>query len=192
MSMSRAFVAIVPPRAALDAVGKLSWRATHRPAELALPRLLGARWTTRAQWHVTLQFLGPRVDLDAAGAALASVRGAPARVCLGGIGGFPSARRASVVWVGLSEGAGAVSHLAAAVGEAMAALPEVPPDEREYHPHLTLARLARPADLRAVVAVASAARVGPPWVADRLVLFESVTAPTGARYRAHAHVALEA
>src|SRR6478752_2369837 len=145
--MSRAFVAIVPPRGVLDAVGKLSWRAMHRPKELALPRLIGARWTTRAQWHLTLQFLGTRVDLDEASAALAKVRGAALRVRLGGIGGFPSERRANVVWLGVIEGARELSTVAAAVGEAMA--PLVPTtDARAFHPHLTLARLTRPADLR--------------------------------------------
>ena len=118
MSM-RAFVAIVPPRAVLDAVGKVSWRAAHRPAEVALPRLLGPRWTTRDKWHLTLQFLGTRVDLAAAAAALTATTGAQ-RVRLGGIGGFPSERRASVVWVGVIEGAGAVTALAAAVLAAMA------------------------------------------------------------------------
>ena len=70
-------------------------------------------------------------------------------------------------------------------------LPVVPaPDEREYHPHLTLARLGTPADLRAAVAKASGTAIGPSWMADRLVLFESVTAPTGPRYRAHAEMML--
>jgi 2'-5' RNA ligase len=190
MSTARAFVAIVPSRAALDAVGKVSWRAAHRPAEAALPRLIGPRWTTREKWHLTLQFLGTRVDLDAAAAALATVRAAPARVRLGGIGGFPSERRANVVWVGVIEGAAEVTALAAAVNAALSPVVGAT-DEREYHPHLTLARLARPADLRAAVAKASSTAIGPSWMADRLVLFESVTAPSGARYRAHADVALE-
>jgi RNA 2',3'-cyclic 3'-phosphodiesterase len=184
----RAFVAVVPSRGALDAVGKLSWRAAHRPSEVAIPRLLGARWTTRAQWHLTLQFLGTGVDLDAAAEALAGIRGAPARVRLGGVGGFPSERRASVVWVGVIEGADSLRGLAAAVGDAMVPVGER--DPREFHPHLTLARLARPADLRAAAAAAAGVPVGPRWIADRLVLFESVTASTGARYRPHAELAL--
>jgi 2'-5' RNA ligase len=186
--MARAFVAIVPPRDALDAVGKVSWRCAHRPAELGLPRLLGPRWTTREQWHLTLKFLGNGVDLDAAATALASVRDAPVRVRLGGIGGFPSARRANVLWVGVIEGASAVTSLAAAVNEAMD--PVVGPAEtREYHPHLTIARLGRAADLR--VATASNAPIGPTWLADRLTLFESVTALTGAQYRAHSFQMLD-
>jgi 2'-5' RNA ligase len=189
--MARAFVAVVPPRAVLDAVGKQSWRAQHRPAEVALPKLLGARWTTRAQWHLTLQFFA-RVDLDAATTALATVRAAPAPMRLGGIGGFPDQRRATVMWVGVIEGGHALSALAAAVREAMSPVSGSSPVQRdpgEFHPHLTLTRLARAADLRAAAAVSGAA-IGPRWVADRLVLFESVTAPRGARYRRHAELPL--
>jgi hypothetical protein len=40
------------------------------------------------------------------------------------------------------------------------------------------------------VAAAGRAAIGPAWVADRLTLFESVTAPSGARYRAHAELPL--
>jgi 2'-5' RNA ligase len=187
--VSRAFVAIVPPRAVLDAVGKISWSAQHRPKELALPRLIGPRWTTREQWHLTLQFLGNHVDLDEAAAALATVQGSVANVRCGAFGGFPNEKRATVVWVGVIEGAAALSALAAAVNDAAAPLA----NEREalrFHPHLTLARLSRGADLRAATAQAGRAPIGPRWIADRLVLFESVTASTGARYRAHAEVAL--
>ncbi|HEY5012723.1 MAG TPA: RNA 2',3'-cyclic phosphodiesterase [Acidimicrobiia bacterium] len=199
MGTSRAFLAIVPPRAVLDAVGKVAWRAAHRPAELALPRLLSPRWTTREQWHLTLQFLGSHVDLDAAADALSSVRGAPARVRLGGIGGFPNARRATVVWVGVTEGARELAQLAASVGEAMAPVVGATGDDarggsrgaaRAFHAHLTLARLGRLADLRAAEESRACARVGPSWIAESLVLFESVTAAEGARYRPHAEVAL--
>jgi 2'-5' RNA ligase len=187
--VARAFVAIVPPRDVLDAVGKVAWRAAHRPAELSLPRLLGPRWTTRPQWHLTLQFLGNGVDLDAAAAALATARGSTASVRLGCVGGFPSEKRATVVWLGVIEGALELSALAIAVKEAM--LPVVPaPDEREYHPHLTLTRLDRPSDLRAAAAMAGRAAIGPRWEADRLTLFESLPAASGTRYRAHAEVAL--
>ena len=187
--MPRAFVAIVPPRDVLDAVGKVSWRAPHRPGEIALPRLLGPRWTTRAQWHITLQFLGNHVDLDDAAAALSGVQGSAANVRLGTFGGFPSEKRATVVWIGLTEGAAALSALATAVNAAVAPL-VTEPDALRFHPHLTLARLSRGADLRAATAQAGRTAIGPRWTADRLVLFESVTASSGARYRAHAEVTL--
>jgi 2'-5' RNA ligase len=188
--VARAFVAIVPPRDVLDAVSKWSWRAMHRPAEVAIPRLLGPRWTTRPQWHLTLQFLGNGVDLDDAAAALADVRGVSASVRLGGLGGFPSERRANVVWLGVIEGARELSALAHEVANAVAPLRAVA-DDREYHPHLTLSRLARPADLRAAAAAAGRAAIGPRWLADRLTLFESARDASGTRYRPHAEVALQ-
>ena len=150
-----------------------------------LPTLDGAR----SQWHLTLQFLGNGVDLDACAAALSTVRGAAASLRLGRIGGFPNEKRATVLWMGVLEGGRELSVLAAAVKDAM--LPVVPePDAREYHPHLTLARLARGADLRAAVAAAGRAPIGPRWVADRITLFESVSGSSGHRYRAHAEMML--
>jgi len=188
--VARAFVAIVPPRDVVDAVGKVSWRAMHRPRELALPRLISPRWTARDQWHLTLQFLGTRVDLDAAAAALASVSAGPFTARLGGVGGFPSVKRANVLWVGAIEGARELGALAGVVADAMAPLAG-DPEALPFHPHLTLARLGRAADLRACVAsTPRPAPVGPRWTVDRVVLFESVTKSTGAVYRAHAEVAL--
>jgi 2'-5' RNA ligase len=188
--VARAFVAIVPPRDVLDAVGKVSWRAMHRAAELELPRFISPRWTTREQWHLTVQFLGTRVDLGEAASLLAGVRAAAVATRLGGIGGFPSAKRANVLWIGAREGGRELGALAAAVTTAMAPIAGES-DALPFHPHLTLARLGRSADLRAAVE-GSRAPVGPRWTVDRLVLFESVTASSGARYRAHAEVMLGA
>ena len=60
---SRLFVAVVPPDDVLEAVAALP-----RPVEP------GVRWTRPDTWHVTLRFLGDRVDEGAAVAALASLR----------------------------------------------------------------------------------------------------------------------
>jgi 2'-5' RNA ligase len=153
-----------------------------------LPRLLSPRWTTRDQWHLTLQFLGTRVDLDAASKLLSELRDSPVTMRLGGLGGFPSAQRANVLWIGAIEGARELDALAATVAEAMTPIA----GDREalpFRPHLTLARLGRSADLRAATSVGPRpAPVGPRWTVDRVVLFESVTASTGAQYRAHAEV----
>lgn len=192
MSAGRAFVAIVPARDVLDAVGKLSWRARHQPRELALPRLLSPRWTVREQWHLTLQFLGNHVDLNEAASCLATVRAEPFAARLGGLGGFPLTKRANVVWIGAVEGAREMGALAAAVVDAMAPVAG-DPEALPFRPHLTLARLGRHADLRACVsATPRPAPVGPRWVVDRLVLFESTTGSTGSQYREHAEVALGA
>jgi 2'-5' RNA ligase len=178
----------------LDAVGKLSWRVVHRPGELTLPRLLGPRYTTRDQWHITLEFLGNGVDLDDAAAALVTVRARPVWARLAGIGGFPNPRRANVLWLGVKEGRRELSAIASEVGAAMAPLvaPSVADEHagRAFVPHLTLARTATPADLRAA-ATAAVRPVGPRWSADRLVLFESERGAAGARYRRHAEIVLD-
>jgi len=159
--VARAFVAVVPPRAVLDAVGALP-----RPE---VPR---ARWSRREQWHVTLQFLGDDADLDGVAGALAGLRGDRVRVRLGGAGGFPSAQRGRVLWLGVCEGSAGLVAVAGAVGERLDAV-GYPPDPRPYRPHLTLARFQPPADLRAALAGLGDVVVGPAWVVDEVVLVES-------------------
>ena len=111
--MARAFIAVRPPDAVLDAIA-------------ALPPVPG-RPTTRDQWHITLQFLG-NVDIDAINVNLETPTGV-AR--FGGIGTFPG-----VVWLGLLEGSDTLTALAEEIGTQLGIA-----EERKYHPHLTLARV---------------------------------------------------
>ena len=73
--MTRAFVAVSPPDAVLDAVAA-------RAAGVTIP----GRPTTRDQWHVTLQFLGNRADVDAVAAALIGLDAERGTARLGGAG----------------------------------------------------------------------------------------------------------
>ena len=65
--MTRAFVAVVPPPPVLDAIEAAT-------AGLELP---GLRRTTRAQWHLTMQFLGDVVALAVVAHALAALSSLP-------------------------------------------------------------------------------------------------------------------
>ncbi|MGH9013773.1 MAG: RNA 2',3'-cyclic phosphodiesterase [Acidimicrobiia bacterium] len=176
--MTRAFVAVVPPAEVLDAIDALG-----------RPPVPGARWSTRAQWHVTLQFLGNRADVEAVTVALGalSVGGGP--VCLGGAGAFPSERRGRVLWVGAREGGPLLVQLSAAVGALLRPLGH-DPEAREYHPHVTLARCKTPTDLREVVAGLADGPVGPAWDVRDVVLFESRTRREGAEYLERARFGL--
>jgi 2'-5' RNA ligase len=169
--VSRAFVAVVPPDEVLDAVGNVLGR-------LEVP---GSRITRRDQWHLTLQFLGNRADLDTVAGALGELAVRPGSVQLGDFGGFPKERRARVLWLGVVEGGSFLVQLAAAVGALLGPL-GYPPEERDYHPHLTLARWKAPADLREAVAALETGPVGPAWPVDEVVLFESFTRPAGAEH----------
>ena len=172
-------MAVVPPPAVLDAVAD----AVER---LDVP---GARVTRREQWHLTLQFLGNRVELDPVAEALAALAVGPATVRLGDYGGFPRERRARVLWLGVVQGGPFLAQLVAAVGALLGPL-GYSPEERDYHPHLTLARWKAPADLRETVAALEAGPLGPAWTVEEVVLFESVTKPTGAEHAERARFRL--
>jgi 2'-5' RNA ligase len=177
--MARAFVAVRPPDAVLAAVAD----AVARVREGGL--VPGARWTTPEQWHLTLQFLGNRADLDGVAVALAALDAAGGEARLGGGGAFPSTKRARVLWLGVLGGGELLTGLAAAVGALLAPV-GYPPEDRPFHAHLTLARLNRPADVRPAVEGLGVDPVGDPWRIGEIVLYESVTRREGATYREHA------
>jgi 2'-5' RNA ligase len=174
--LRRAFVAVVPPPPVLDAIAERVERARTRAPDTL-------RWATRAQWHVTLQFLGSVGDAAALRESIgASLRGRrPVSLRLGGAGAFPSAARGTVVWVELAEGVDGLEDLARRVADATSAH-GVRPDPRPYRPHVTIGRTARPRRMSDVVDAVGGDPVGPSWVAEDVVLLESDTRPAGAVY----------
>ena len=143
----RCFVAApIPPdlRASLaDAVAP--WKAD--------PAL---RWSAPESWHLTLAFLGA-VDpetVDEVGARVSRVAGRhePMQLEAGGIGAFPSASRARVVWYGVQDPDGRLAALAGDLARSLRLDAESP-----FRAHVTLARVRRgSADLRGWLAEASA------------------------------------
>lgn len=133
--MYRLFVAIDLPEEVKRGVADISG---------GLP---GARWVPGNQLHLTLRFIG---EVDAAliqeiKAALAGVKAGPFPLALRGIGHFPPGRHPRVLWVGL-EGSGPLLELQQEVELALIGA-GIPPEERSFSPHITLARLREtPAD----------------------------------------------
>jgi 2'-5' RNA ligase len=178
--VTRAFVAVPLPEPVLDAVAA---------AVATIGELPGARWATREQQHVTLQFLGNHADIDAVAAALHDLAVHAGDVRIGGAGAFPSERRARVLWAGIAQGDSLLVQLAAAVGALLAPLGHEP-EARAYRPHLTLARWKAPTDVRPVVASLQACDFGDAWRVDEVVVYESVLGRGGAQYVARAVVPL--
>jgi 2'-5' RNA ligase len=176
--LTRAFVAVRLPEAVLDAV------ARHADG-VAVP----GRRATRDQWHVTLQFLGNRAEIDAVGSALANLEVAPFDVRVGGAGAFPRSSRGTVLWLGVAAGADALATLADAVMRRTEPLGHER-ETRPYHPHVTLARCRTPTDLRDTVAALGDGPVGPAWRVDAVTVFESRTQRDGAQYTPRAEIAL--
>jgi 2'-5' RNA ligase len=132
--------------------------------------------------HLTLAFLGEvsRDFLESATARLKDVaqQHRPFTVRLNGLGAFPSARRARVVWVGIDQGCTEVSSLQVDVVRSLQAV-GYEPERRPFSPHLTIGRLRVPSDVQASIAPEF---VSPPFAVSRLVLFKSVLQPAGPAY----------
>jgi 2'-5' RNA ligase len=123
------------------------------------------RWSRPEQWHLTVKFFGAIPELAPVAAFVTDAVRArePFTLSLGGGGAFPNARRASVLWLGTRQGSEALAALAEPFAE----------DDRPFRAHLTLARVAKSRDLRAVVAALDACRESEPWTVDEVVLFDS-------------------
>jgi 2'-5' RNA ligase len=164
-------------------------RDLRRRVDANRDRLPRARWVDLDNVHLTLLFLGETpedgVPALAAGLREAFARCPPLDLRLGSGGTFPPGRPARVAWVGVE----APEELAALQGDITRAAVEslgFEPEERPFHPHVTLARCAEPWRREAIdkFKAAFTGPIGPPFVADHGVLFESKLSPKGARYRA--------
>lgn len=171
--VARLFIAIDPPPAVAAAA-----------AALRAP-LPGARWVREDQLHLTLRFLG-EVREEAIAALrrdLATVKGQFFALALRGVGVFPPPRPrkpARVLWTGVAP-AGPIRALAGAIAAALGT--DAENDEREFSPHLTLARFREPpgAALEAFLA-RHAAFSTPSWRVEEYHLYRSTLGAAGARH----------
>lgn len=173
----RAFVALPCPDRLRTAIGE------------ALPgwRELGGRlrWTPPERIHLTLRFLGDSTPDEIAavreGLRAVATRAETLEIRPDEVGAFPHWGRPRVVWLGL-DGGDALAELAEAVEE-VARAAGFEPDERDFRPHLTLARVKGRRGLERVVRAVRGWRpeTGSEIVSG-MILYESELAPEGARH----------
>jgi 2'-5' RNA ligase len=138
--VTRAFVAIHLTEAVRQAVTA----EVERLRQLSPPSKPVVAWVPAPNLHVTLHFLGeqPEERLREAEAALEeAVAGVPPfEIALHGLGAFPGLERPRILWVGVAGGAMEARGLQARVASALGAR-GFPPDDRPWHPHLTIGRV---------------------------------------------------
>ncbi len=139
----RTFYALSVPPELVDAVRRIQQRA-----RIDLPR--GLRWTAPEQVHLTLAFLGdvPTESVVQLKSILYEIALSvePFEVSVMGVGGFPRADRPRVVWAGLSgESVHQIGRLHHDLWSRLEPIvPKPEPNDREFHPHITLARVPGP------------------------------------------------
>ncbi|HJQ25005.1 MAG TPA: RNA 2',3'-cyclic phosphodiesterase [Blastocatellia bacterium] len=153
-------------------------------------------WVKPANIHLTLKFLG-----DVAASRIEDVRHAVERACqsippfeisVEGSGGFPSAKRPRVLWVGLAPLPEALRRLHSNV-EAELEREGFAREGRRFAPHLTIARVRDPFKAQATVeALQAAGFAAETFRATEVVVMRSELHPSGSIYTPQAVVPLSA
>lgn len=166
--VGRVFVAVVPPREVRYVLGEIL-------SGMPIP----GRKVPAANWHITLRFLDAidRVTYERYLAALGRPTETAFRIRLDEFGAFPNARKATVFWAGLGDGATQLAMLNEQAEEAALAA-GLTPEERPFHPHLTLSRIRPPADVRELLDE----ELDLSWRCERLVILKSHLGRGGATY----------
>jgi 2'-5' RNA ligase len=146
----------------------------------------GVRWVPRANFHLTLRFLGnevpiPQLETLAADLAVIAGRTQPFSLTVQGIGGFPNLVRPRVIWVGLQS-----DRLIELAGDVRAAASQVGfgDEDHPYTPHLTIARVRDPkglSELRSVLQDARERHFGVSTITS-MALYRSMLDAGGAKY----------
>ncbi len=173
----RLFVALEIPETVREKLAALQQQMRAEKLDL--------RWVRPENFHVTLKFIG-----EAAGAELedikAELRGVrpegPVRATFRGLGYSWDARRRGVFWVTM-EVTETMKMLAAQINRRLERL-GMPAEERDFLPHLTLARFKRPNALPAIRAAVEEhqGREFGSLLAEEFHLIESKLGPGGSKY----------
>ena len=148
------------------------------------------RWSASDTWHITLQFLGngSAEQLESLKTRLGDVHSATVSTQIGTLGKF---ERAGVVFVEVE----VRPELAALQRQVVAATAQCgfAPEDRPFHPHITLARAKRRRKFRGLPASRSWSENAPrftPFEAREFLLYESHTGEGASRYEVRARFAL--
>lgn len=147
-------------------------------------KALPVRWVAPEALHLTVKFLGDTESaaVEAVDEVLqtAAARRTPVTLRIGGLGGFPSLRRASVLWVGVRGDA----ELASLQRELEPALSRLgfPREQRPFRPHITIGRVRNDAKSIDIERLVDLVDYDATITVDTVELMQSLTGRGGPRY----------
>jgi 2'-5' RNA ligase len=189
----RSFVAIELDTAITKKLGKWQSKLKEKlPVDAS-----GINWVDPTKIHLTLKFLG---DVDDASVMeicdavnMAASEFSPFEIEVGGCGCFPPKGSARVVWAGITRGS---DELIAYQQTLDNYLNEVgfPLEARRFSPHLTLARIKKPALGYAIQDMVKTMDLEVPSIQPvrELIVFQSVLTRQGPEYTAMHHASFGA
>ena len=183
MTLLRVFIAVEIPLSIRQAI-----HSQTESLRAALGRDL-IRWVPVENMHLTLKFIGDvspaHVDMIAQALTAETKTCAPFSMDVGGLGSFPTPRRARVIWIRILAPA-ALASLQRGIESAAARL-GYEEEPRPFSPHLTIGRVKQQAtasDQQKVRAALEKAEVGALGSAEvtAVHLFKSDLKSSGAEY----------
>jgi 2'-5' RNA ligase len=180
MTGQRIFLAVETPADIRQAMAGLTDRLRGAGAEV--------RWEPPAKLHATIRFFGETPDRLLAPLVtaldLAAGTAAPFPVIYRGVGGFPTLRNPRVIWIGMEDPSGTLRPLQQRI-ESSARELGFEPEEKEFHPHVTLGRVRGGRNLHGLLARVESVtfEAGPARISE-ILLMKSVLQPSGSVYTA--------
>jgi 2'-5' RNA ligase len=170
--MSRLFIGVVPAALADNREFKiLRGKLKRTAADLDLP----VKWTPPELWHVTLLFLGEGPTAEEAAEALQSWTPSTAtdlNLRLQGLGAFASPQEARVLWLGV-QASQELLDLQEDLEKHFRQRFVLPDEERDFHPHLSLARFRNPTAIHRLIDLGARKHFGD-YPVGEVLLVESV------------------
>lgn len=152
------------------------------------------KWVPIENYHITLKFLGScQEDLVpdiVSSLNIIAGRVEPFSYFLSRTGVFPSIKRPRVLWVGVKQGIEEFSRLALETEKILQEL-GFTPENRKFHPHLTLARLKKPIAIDEFLE--STAYKAWEEIENKVLsinLYQSILSPKGAVYQVKKRISI--
>lgn len=136
------------------------------------------KWTPSSNYHITLSFLGERTDEEVEKIKEAILETAESAASfdlhIGGMSAFPEVFEGRVIWLGV-QNSRILNQTKAVLDEELSKKITYLGEAQKYVPHLTIARLRSPKNLRDLTSPFVRKEFGKIHV-DKLVLYESIQA----------------